>query len=55
MQKIGILKKLNLHFFGFVRNLSKSYEQGQSFVNTSGKTVREYFYEIDHQGQVNFN
>lgn len=32
-------------------NLAK-YKQGQSFTNDRGKSIREYFYYIDHHGQV---
>ncbi len=33
-------------------NLIK-YTQGQSYTNERGKSIREYFYYIDHHGQVN--
>ncbi len=31
---------------------TKAYTQGQVYKNERGKNVREYFYFIDHQGQV---
>ena len=53
MHQIGLLNKFKSQLICFVRNFTKNYEQGQSFTNVNGKTVREYFYNIDHQGQVN--
>ena len=52
MHQIGLLNKFKSQLICFVRNFTKKYEQGQSFTNVNGKTVREYFYNIDHQGQV---
>ena len=36
----------------FTRAISSQYKQGQSFKNERGKSIREYFYYIDHHGQV---
>ena len=56
MMRFSSCLGLKTTFLTYTKRTISSIEQvqGQTFLNEHGKQIREYFYYLDHQGQVIF-